>query len=59
MKIVITGANGYIAQNIIKNFKTNKNITLLTHKNTKHIYLKKFDTLRFDLKKKKNPKIIL
>lgn len=57
MKIVITGANGYIAQNIIKNFKTNKNITLLTHKNTKHIYLKKFDTLRFDLKKKKIPKL--
>ena len=26
MKIVITGANGYIAQNIIKNFKTNKNM---------------------------------
>ena len=52
MKIIITGPNGYIARNIIKSFKPQETITLLTRKETKYIFLEKFDTLRFDLKKK-------
>ena len=52
MKIIITGPNGYIARNIIKSFKPQETITLLTHKKTKYTFLEKFDTLRFDLKKK-------
>ena len=52
MKIIITGPNGYIARNIIKSLKPQETVTLLTFKKTKYAFLKQFDTLRFDLKKK-------
>ena len=57
MKIVITGPNGYIARNIILSLKSQKKITLLTHKNNKYTFPKKFNVLKFNLKKKKIPEI--
>ena len=51
MKIIITGPNGYIAKNIIMSFKSQENITLLTHKKIKYPFMNKFKVLNFDLKK--------
>ena len=57
MKLIITGANGFIARNIISKLDKKYEIILLTNKKLKFQYLKKYKNLRFDLSKNIIPKL--
>jgi len=51
MHIIVTGANGYIAKNLLLSFNSKHKLTILSRK-TNDIVLKKKNYLKFDLRKK-------
>ncbi len=55
MEIIITGGNGYISENIVHVLKKKNRIILLYKKSINPKFKKNYQTIKFDLRKKKLP----